>query len=305
MKKIPKDDEKMICEGKEDLYCHVDSHPGIINVFLQNLSKNEQQITLYPHFHQSVIFYTEIPTIKLESHQFTNFQFVYSSNKSLVGKIVCIFHEDERELLISMNDVKISKIQNRDLFFYRTYNKIYPLIESRQKLLHIEITPFQITEMLANTKYKFQTLNHQYQDNILTWISLNPFIFINLKNQFFEVYCSKPEILDEIENLIDNFKGSSDKHFKNYKYFFELGVCLSTISDYITIKWDVEPTLQKLLEISRLLKNLHINFPVDSLFNKLKSKKSLDEMSNSEINELNQSINQIYIQIRTELGEIM
>lgn len=295
----------MIYEGKEDLYCHVDSYPGIINVFLQNLSKNAQQITLYSQFHQSVIFYTEIPTIKLESHQFTNFQFVYSSEKSLEGKILCIFHEDERELLFCMNDVKISKIQNRDLFLFKTYIKIYPLIESRQKSLNLEITPFQINEMLANTKYKFQTLNHKYRDNILTWISFNPFIFINLKNQFFEVYCSKPEILDEIETLADNFRGNSKKYYKNYKYFFELGVCLSTISDYITIKWDVEPTLQKLMEISRLLENLNINFPVDNLFNKLKSKKSLDEMSNSDVNELNQSINQIYAQIRTELGEII
>jgi len=304
-KKIPKDDKNMIYEGKEELYCHVDSYPGILNVFLQNLSKNEQQIMLYPHFHQSVNFYTKIPTIKLESHQFTNFQFIYSSNEIKVGKILCIFHENERELLLCKNDVKVSKIQNRDLFFYRTYNKIYPLIESRQKLLRFDIYPFQINEMLANTKFKFQTLNHRYKDNILTWISFNPFIFINLKNPHFEVYCSKTEILDEIEKLFDNFKGISSKFYKKYKYFFELGVSLSTISDYITIKWDVEPTLQKLLEISDLLKNLNINFPIDTMFNKLKSKKSLNDMSNSEINELNQSINHIYTQIRTELGEIM
>ena len=295
----------MICEGKEDLYCHVDSYPGIINVFLQNLSQNIQQITLYPHFQQSVNFYTEIPTIKLESNQFTNFQFVYNSNKSLIGKIVCIFHEDERELLLSMNEAKISKIQNRELFFYRTYNKIYPLIESRQKLLSLEINPFQINEILANTRYKFHTLCHKYRDNILTWISFNPFIFINLKAGFFEVFCSNAEILDEIESLINSFKGTSDKHLKKYKGFFELGVSLSTISDYITIKWDVEPTLQKLMDISRLLKSLNITFPIDNLFNKLKTKKSLSEMSNSDINELNQSINQIYTQVRTELGEIM
>ncbi|MHA1856350.1 MAG: hypothetical protein ACTSYY_09900, partial [Promethearchaeota archaeon] len=299
-----KEDEKMIYEGNEELYCHIDTYPGILDVFLQNKTENSIQVSLYPHFQHFVKIHTEIPTIKLMAHQFTNFQFIYSSNKPTKGSILSIFHENEKELLLCMNEVEIAKVQKRDLFYYKTFKKIFPLIEGRHIMIDRNIIPIQINEILSNTRYIFHSINHEYRDNILTWISFNPFILVNLKNGFLEIYSSNTKILDEIESIIHDFKGGGQKQIKNYKNFFELGICLSTISDYISIRWDIEPTLEKLYEISGLLKKLHIDYSVDVLFNNLKSKKSINEVSNTEINELNRAINQLYTKIRMGLGEI-